>query len=144
MLACLTAGLSRPLRFFAAFAPIALLAALAVRFLPGSVMIGALVFLGLSVSLTRLNLRRQTFLAWTERLPQSLDSVRSALRDVTHGFSGRAREDADGGVAPTPLTPKQIGVVLVLYVVEAVALFAAAGAFIETCPWVLDPFRAGG
>lgn len=144
VLTCLTAGLVRPLRLAATFAPIVLLAALAALFLEGAVLIGALVFLGLSVSLTRLNLRRQSFLAWMERLPQPLDAVRAALRDVTHGFSGKAREDADGGVAPTLLTPRQIGVVLVLYVAEAVALCVAAGVFLETCPWALDPFLGGG
>lgn len=144
ILSCLTAGLPAALRLFAAFAPIVVLGALAALFLSGPVLVGALVFLGLSVSLTRLNLRRQSFLGWTQRLPQSLDAVRAALRDVTHGFSGRAREDADGGVAPTPLTPRQAGVVLALYAAEAVALFAAARVFLESCPWVLDPFRAGG
>jgi Zn-dependent protease len=142
VLACLTAALPHPVRVAAAYLPIAALAIAARVYLPPPVFVGALIFLGIAVAMTRMTLRRQAFLGWMEALPQPLGAVRASLRDVTHGFTGRAREDADGGVAATPLSAGQIAAVIVIYAVEAALLFAAAVAFVETCPWVLDDLRS--
>jgi Zn-dependent protease len=144
MLATLTASLPPLARAAFAYVPIAVLTLLAVVLLQGNALLGALVFLGFAVSLTRITLRRQAFLGWMERLPQPLGAVRASLRDVTHAFSAGAREDVDGGVAVTPLTSAQVVLVVVAYVAVAGVLLAGAVAFLATCPWVLDDLKGGG
>jgi hypothetical protein len=77
-------------------------------------------------TLTRSALRRQSFHAWMASIPQSLCDLRMALRDVTYAFTGRARDDVDGGVAPSPLTSAQVVIVLGVFAAETMALLAAS------------------
>jgi Zn-dependent protease len=138
ILTCLCAGLPHGARVALTLAPLVLAAVLAVALIPGSGLVVVLVFLGVSVATTRVTLRRQKFLVWMESLPQPLAEVRAALRDVTNGFNGRAREDVDGGVAATPLSRGQVGVVLGLWIAEAIALAVATAVFLSAYPWVVE------
>jgi Zn-dependent protease len=146
VLSCLCAGLPAVPRAIAAFLPIVAVGTVLLIASWGSqgAFVAAVVFLAFAVSLTKTSLRRQSFLDWMERLPQPLTAVRASLRDVTHGFTGRAREDVDGGVAPTPLTGGQTIVVVALYVGIALALFTAAVVFIVAYPDAIDAIRSGG
>jgi Zn-dependent protease len=141
---CLAAGLSTLGRAVASYLPIALVAACLLLIAGKGGIVLAALFVGLSVSLARAGLRRQTFLAWMEGLPQPPSSVRSSLRDVTHGFTGRAREDVDGGVLPTPLTSSQLAVVVGVYVVEALLLFGAALLSAVLFPAAFEALKGGG
>jgi Zn-dependent protease len=144
VLACLSAGLPPVPRAMVSYLPIAAAAAFLLVVASGSAFIAAAVFVAFSASLTRTSLKRQTVLDWMVRLPQPLTALRASLRDVTHGFTGRAREDVDGGVAPTPLTALQSVVVMVSYAALAVALFVAAALFLLRFPQVMDAIKAGG
>src|SRR5262249_44710296 len=126
VLACVSSGASPAMRAVVAFAPVVVCSALALLLLPERGVLVAAAFLGLSVALTRTTLRRQRLFAWTQSLPRPSASVRSSLRDVTYAFGGRAREDADGGVLPEPLTGRQARVVTLLYLAEVAALGASA------------------
>jgi Zn-dependent protease len=138
VLACLTAGSHPALRAVAAYAPVAVCAALALVLLPDGGRLAAAGFLGLSVAMSRATLRRQRLFAWTQALPRPASAVRASLRDVTFAFAGNAREDADGGVLPEPLSGRQIRVVLAAYFAEVVALGVSAWLFLQWCPWILD------
>ncbi len=146
VLACLCAGLPTVPRAVAVFAPIVVVAAVVLFVAAGSQtgLVAAGLFLFVSVSLARTSLRRQSFLDWMTRLPQPLASVRASLRDVTHGFTGRAREDVDGGVAPTPLTGAQAAVVVAVYAALALALVTAGLVFMFVFPDVLKAIGSGG
>jgi len=146
VLACLAAGLPAGPRAIVSFLPIVCIGGvlLLVAWGSQSALVASVVFLALAVTLTRSSLRRQTFLDWMSGLPQPLMAVRASLRDVTHGFTGRAREDVDGGVAPTPLTGGQAAVVVAMYVGLALALFVAAAAFVLAYPKAIDALRTGG
>jgi Zn-dependent protease len=146
VLACLCAGLPAAPRAVVAFVPIVAVGSVLLLVSWGSQapFVASVVFLAFAVALTKTSLRRQSFLDWMDRLPQPLAAVRASLRDVTHGFTGRAREDVDGGVAPTPLTAGQTVVVVALYVGLALALFAAAAVFVVACPDAIKELRSGG
>jgi len=142
--ACLVAGLPAVPRAVVTYLPIVAAGGVVALVASGSTTIAALVFFAFSISLTRTSLRRQTFLDWMHELPQPLAAVRASLRDVTHGFSGLAREDVDGGVAPTPLTSGQALVVVALYAALAVALLVATTTFVLAYPDVFRALRTGG
>jgi Zn-dependent protease len=143
VMACLAAGLPRALRAVAAFAPVAIFALTLLALGGHRLEIAVAAFLGLCVYVTRASLRRQAAQSWMHRLPRPLAALRSALCDVTHGFTGRAREDVDGGVAAAPLAPEQVAIVFVLYCVEVAALLAAVGAFHRANPGVLSGLGGG-
>jgi Zn-dependent protease len=138
VLACVCSGASPAGRAIAAYTPVAACGALAVALLPEGGILAAAAFLGLSIALTRATLRRQRLFGWTQSLPHPSASLRAALRDVTFAFGGRAREDADGGVLPDPLSARQARTVAVLYVAEVGALGVSAWLFLRWCPWILD------
>jgi Zn-dependent protease len=124
--ACLVAGLPQAPRTILTYAPLVVLSAAIAIFAPPEVRLAAFAFLFAAFAITRMTLRRLAVHTWMSALPQSADSVRAALRDVTHAMTGRAREDADGGVAPSPLSSGQAAVVLAVYVGEIVLLVTVA------------------
>jgi Zn-dependent protease len=146
VLSCLCAGLPAAPRAVVAYVPIVAVGIVLVIAAWGSqaAIVAAGVFLAFAVSLTNTSLRRQSFLDWMGRLPQPLMAVRASLRDVTHGFTGRAREDVDGGVAPTPLTGGQMVAVVAMYAGLALALLAAAVVFVMVFPHATDALGSGG
>jgi hypothetical protein len=143
VLSCLTASLPAVVRGGLAFAPIAGLAIVMLLARPGEMLIPGLLFVFVAAVLTRAMLRRQSVQAWMHALPNPLASLRASLRDVTHAVSGKAREDVDGGVAPTPLSGGQTVVVLAVYVVEA-ALLLAAASLCESYLGLFERLKDGG
>jgi Zn-dependent protease len=143
VLTCLAAGLPPVASAIVCIAPLVAVVGVLIFVLPDSVLIPAGIFVGIAFSITKMTLRRQAIHAWMRALPQSGDALRAALRDVTFGLTGRAREDADGGVAPTPLSVGQTFAVLGIYGAEILALFVAASLVVRAFP-KLTEFLAGG
>lgn len=134
VLLCLTARLPATLRALIAYGTIVAIGVPLLLVTTGPLRISVAVFLFISVALTRMNLRRHSLQSWMHRLPKPIGALRSALRDVTYSFTGRAREDVDGGVAPTHLASRQIVAVLGFYAVESVALCGATAVFFASFP----------
>lgn len=142
VLSCLAAGQPPAARAVIVCAPIGGLALAAAAFAPRPHgLVVAAVFVGLAVALTRTRLRRERLGEWMAALPCAVGAVRAALRDVTFALSGRAREDADGGAPPSPLTRGQAGAVLALYAAEVAALAGAAALFVRAFPQSLEALR---
>jgi Zn-dependent protease len=119
----LTASLRPLTRRVIQFAPVVLSAAALLTFLREPVGFAVGAFVVFSGAVTRLAFRRQSVHAWMEDSGIDLTALRTALRDVTHGVSGVAREDVDGGVPPAPMTGAQATGVIVVYLVEIVSIF---------------------
>lgn len=129
--AALTAGLPRAPRAVLTYLPITLLLLVLAVYFPGNVSFLIAVGLAFCLFMTRSTLRRQSFHEWMQTGGLDLGHVRRALRDVTMAFHGEAREDVDGGVAPTPLSVDQFFIVLVTYAALVVALLITT--------WVVAP-----
>ena len=141
VMSCLVAALPPVPGALLTVAPILLAAGGVLMILDDPIWIPAAVFLAVSFALTRTSLRRDAVNAWMRRLPQPLAAVRASLRDVTFGLSGRAREDIDGGVPPTPLDASQTLRVLLVWFAEAIALAFAGILCIRAFPGILGAFE---
>lgn len=133
-----TAAAPAAVRDVAGYLPIAAGAALVLPRLSDFWFFAAAAFLGLSFALTHATLRRQRRFAWTRGLSCGSSALRSSLRDVTFAFGGRAREDADGGFLPEPMSARQVRTVVVYYVAEIAALGVSSWLFLRWCPRALD------
>lgn len=124
VLLCLTTVLPRAFRTVATMLPLVLVVVVLVFAVGGSGSLAPLaaLFLAFSFVMTRLHLKRYATHSWMQDIGLRLSAVREALRDVTFAYTGRAREDADGGVPPAPLTSAQAVAVAGLYAAEVAML----------------------
>ncbi|MCG3135752.1 MAG: hypothetical protein HMLKMBBP_03508 [Planctomycetes bacterium] len=85
---------------------------------------------------TEAHLRRRTSRDWARELPCGVPALRVALRDVTSGLRGEAREDADGGLPAEPMTRLQAGLSLGLLAALVAALAVLTRALAPVLPEV--------
>jgi Zn-dependent protease len=122
VLVATVAGLPRPARVLFTWAPLAVAVAILAFVRTGGLGVGTALLLALGIVATRLSLRRLDLHQWVLDMPLDPARLRGALRDLTWSFGGAAREDVDGGVPATPMTPLQMAATVGLYVGLLVAL----------------------
>jgi Zn-dependent protease len=125
VLVALVAGWPRMVRTLAAWAPLAAAVGLVFLLGPGELSMGAALILAVAMITTRLALRRLDVHQWVLDIPLDPSALRGALRDLTWGYYGAARDDVDGGVPATPMSAAQSVVAVVLYAALFVCLAAA-------------------
>lgn len=134
VLLSVAAGLPPVVRTLLTWAPLA--AAIALLYLagPGEITLTVAALVAFGILMTRLALRRLDFHQWV--LDARLDpaAMRAALRDLTWGFHGAARDDVDGGVPPTPLTAGQTAAAIALHLTLSAALLASAFVLLPLVP----------
>lgn len=144
VLIALLAGLPRALRTVGAWAPLGAAVALILVTGPLQATVGVLVLLGAALVTTRLALRRTDLQQWVLDVPLDPAALRDALRDVTWGFGGAARDDVDGGVPPTPMTAGQVALSILLYASVVAALAASTFALGPLVPEIGATLPGGG